>query len=104
MEEALISLKEAAERRIERVRLPRWAIPMDHVKLTFARDNGLGIWVQLYSPFNKECNGRDPVSMLVLELGDREAKAWLPYTGALPDSPEYLNEQAAYDRCITSRG
>jgi hypothetical protein len=60
-----------------------------------------GPWLHLYAPFNKECNGCDPVDMLGIG-SDYNAKEFEPYTGSLPDSDEYKAEQAAFDGCLSS--
>ena len=52
----LISINQAKAQGVARVRLPKWAIPFDHLELG-------GLWHQMYSPFNKECNGRDPIQL-----------------------------------------
>ena len=90
----LISIKEAEAQGLERVRKPIWADPLDHLHI---RPHGKpGLWTHLYCPFNKECNGRDPVELLKFQL-DQDAKEWEPYTGALPDSDEYKAKVAAFD-------
>lgn len=97
----LISIAEAAKRGIQRLRKPIWASKFDHLKIDIV--NGApGIWVHLYAPFNKECNGRDPVDMLIFQLGPTAAKdkEFLPYSGPLPDSDEYKAEVAVFDGCL----
>lgn len=89
----LISIKEALAQGITRVRKPVWAEPLDQLHI------GPGIWMHLYCPFNKECNGRDPVDMLTLQA-DLDAKEWLPHTGPLPDSEEYKAMVAKFDGCL----
>ncbi len=59
----LMSLNEAAAYRIERVRQPQWANKLDHLKIDIIDDKP-GPWLHLYAPFNKECNGRDPVDVI----------------------------------------
>lgn len=56
----------------------------------------------LYCPFNKECNGRDPVESLIMSWGRGAAdeKCFVPYTGPLPDSDEYKAEVAKFDGCL----
>jgi hypothetical protein len=95
----LISLVEAARRGIERLRKPIWANPMDHVKIDII-DGRLGPWIHLYAPFNKECNGRDPVDLLIVQVGDINAAELEPYAGPLPDSDEYRAEVARFDGCM----
>jgi hypothetical protein len=93
----LISLHEAGQRGIERVRKPIWANPMDHLKIDLV-PGGIGPWLHLWCPFNKQCNGKDPQSFLGLLGGaDYNCKEWLPYTGPLPDSAEYKADVAKYE-------
>lgn len=92
----LISIKDAEAQGITRVRKPVWANPLDQLHI------GPGIWTHLYCPFNKECNGRDPVDMLKFQIGDLDAKEWLPHTGSLPDSEEYKAAVAVFDGCLSN--
>lgn len=98
----LISINEAAARGIERLRKPTWANPCDHLKIDVLRDGDAdkpGPWTHLYTPFNKECNGRDPVDILCVTQGmDYTEHCWVPYTGPLPDSEEYKAAVAAFAR------
>jgi hypothetical protein len=104
----LLSIHQAVARGIDRVRLPKWAHPMDHFQLTILTDatdaNGvwLGPWIQLYAPFNLECNGRDPVPLLFTQL-DLDAVEYQPYIGPLPDSTEYKAAQQHYAGCLSER-
>ncbi len=90
----MISIKEAAKLGIERVRRPIWADPLDHLKLAIIKGD-LGPWVKLYAPFNKECNGRDPVEMLIFQL-DTDKQAYVAYEGPLPESEEYKAAQQKF--------
>ena len=90
----LISIKEAEAQGIERVRKPIWSNPLDHLHI------GPGIWLHLYCPFNKECNGRDPVDILKFQQ-DANSKEWEPYSGPLPDSEEYKAAVAVFDGCLS---
>lgn len=82
-----ISLNEAAELGFDRVRLTKWANPMDHLKIDIIEGRP-GPWVKLFAPFNLECNGRDPVAMLITTM-DPDLLQFVRYTGPLPDSDEY---------------
>lgn len=97
----LFSLNEAAERGVDRVRQPNWSNPLDHIKIDLFPDGRHGPWAHLYSPFNKECNGRDPVDLLWLGkphgMIDADAKSFYAYTGPLPDSDEYKAAVAGFD-------
>lgn len=97
----LISVTQAAKQGIERIRRPIWANQLDHLKIDII-DGVPGPWLHLYCPFNKECNGRDPVNVLCID-SDYDAKEYEPYTGPLPDSDEYKAAQAAFDGCLRPR-
>jgi hypothetical protein len=58
----MISIVYAAANGVERVRKPIWANPLDHLKIDIV-DGKPGPWLHLWCPFNKECNGRDPVDV-----------------------------------------
>jgi len=95
-----MSLREGAERGIERFRQAQWVNPMDHLKIDLT-PKGMGPWAHLYCPFNTRCNGRDPVDILCIPMDggiDPNAKEWLPYTGPLPDSEEYKADVAAFGK------
>lgn len=96
----LISIAQAAEKGIERLRKPIWANQMDHLKIDIIKGMA-GPWLHLYCPFNKECNGRDPVDTLGLGM-DYDAEEFEPYTGPLPDSDEYKAAQASFDGVMRS--
>jgi len=93
----LISINDAAENGIDRLRLPKWAME-DHIKIDVFNGK-LGPWVHMYSPFNLECNGRDPVDVLI-DNCDIDAKEWMSYTGPLPESNEYKTHKAYFDGAL----
>jgi hypothetical protein len=96
-----LSIREAAARGIERVRKPVWAHPCDHLKIDII-DGKPGPWTHLYAPFNKECNGRDPVDMLCIAHGvNYDERCWVPHTGPTLDSDEYKAAVASYDGCLS---
>ena len=97
----LISIQDAAAQGIERLRRPIWATPEDHIKLDII-DGCPGPWIHLFAPFNKECNGRDPVNMLSLGH-DLSIKEWEPYRGPLPESDEYKAAVARYEGCLSKQ-
>jgi hypothetical protein len=92
----LFSIKEAAERGVDRVRQPNWVNPMDHIKLDLIPGKGIGPWLHLYSPQNKATNGRDPVDMLAIPPIDLDSKCLYAYAGPLPDSDEYKAEATEF--------
>lgn len=88
----LISINEAVKQGIERLCLPKWALTEDHLKIDILElEDGSkepGLWASLYSTFNLECNGKDPLPLLLLTV-DCDKSEWEQYTGVLPDSDEY---------------
>jgi hypothetical protein len=94
----LISINEAAAAGIERLRYPKWVTPEDHLKIDII-DGKPGLWTHLFAPFNRECNGRDPVSIICTQM-DYGAAEWEPYTGPISGSDEYKAAQACYDGCL----
>ena len=94
MMENLISLIDAAKAGIDRVRLPIWRHPMDHIKIDIIAGRP-GPWLHLFCPFNVECNGKDPVDMSIFQH-NVNAKEWAAYQGPHPDSKEYLAAVDAY--------
>lgn len=90
----LISITEAAAQGIERVRKPVWRDPCAHLKIDIS-DGRPGPWLHLYDPFNKKCNGRDPVDFLGIHQ-DYKAKEFLPYAGPTADSDDYKKAVAQY--------
>jgi hypothetical protein len=84
---------------IERLRKPIWRDPMEHVKIDII-DGGLGPWMHLFSPFNQECNGRDPVDILWLtqiDWADPDVEGMAIYEGPLPESDEYREVAKRYE-------
>lgn len=102
MNEKLISLKQAAEQGILRVRLPIWANPLDHLKID-SLDGKLGPWIKLCAPANMGINGKDPVPMLCIDF-DLDKEEYLPYTGPHQDSEEYQAEATRMDELFKSSG
>ena len=96
----LISINEAVKKNIDRVRLPIWANLLDHFKIDIVHER-LGPWLHLYSPFNKECNGCDPVDIFLFDwIEDLEAKEFEIYEGPLPNSQEYQEAVAQYEGAL----
>jgi len=73
---------------------------MDHLKIDIINGEP-GPWLHLFAPFNKECNGRDPVDLLWalggLPFENPDAEQFVAYSGPLPTSEEYQAEAAKYD-------
>ena len=94
----LISINQAVASGIERLRLPIWSTPEDHIKIDIAGGR-LGPRIHPWALFNTTCNGRDPVD--ILRIGgpgrfDEDGMDWEVYTGPLPDSEGYTQAVARY--------
>lgn len=96
----LISINEAAEQGITRLRKPIWANKMDHVKIDIV-DNKAGPWLHLCCPANTEANGRDPVDILGLGY-DYGIKEFEPYEGPVFGSDEYNSEREKYEKIFNA--
>ena len=93
----LISINDAVKMGHVRLRKPVWANALDHLKLDLF-DGHMGPWIHLYAPFNKECNGRDPVDILALtQQASFDSPEFEIYSGPLPDSEEYRSAAAKFD-------
>ncbi len=90
----LISINEAAAQDIARVRKPIWSNPLDHVKIDII-DRKPGPWLHLWCPFNRECNGRDPVDSFAYQW-DLNFPEFIPYVGPLPDSEIYKSNVMSF--------
>lgn len=98
----LLSIAQAAAQGVERVRKPIWSNPFDHLKIDII-DGAPGPWLHLFAPFNQECNGRDPVDLLIiggLVPFDPHEAEFEPYSGPLPTSNEYKEDVAKYAGCL----
>jgi hypothetical protein len=95
MSRRLISIEDAAAIGIQRVRKPIWADPLDHVKIDIIDDKP-GPWLHLWCPFNKECNGRDPVDAFAYQWNLSMPEFEL-YDGPLPGSEEYQKAVERFD-------
>lgn len=80
-----ISIREAAAQKIDRIRQPHWANPLDHLKIDVLEDGTIGPWMHLYAPINATAHGHDPVDLLwpMLKV-DLDAQLYEPYTGPVP--------------------
>lgn len=101
----LISINEAVRLGHQRLRKPIWANPLDHLKIDIF-DGKLGPWLHLYAPFNKECNGRDPVDMFSFApefVASYDTPEFEVYTGPLPTSEEYRAAVAKFDGVLAEK-
>lgn len=73
-----ISLNEAVDRRIDKLRMVQWTNPHDHISLDIFEDGTHGPWVSLWSPANEIVGNRNPHKMICMQF-DWDAKEWLPW-------------------------
>lgn len=78
-----ISLQQAADIGIKRVKNPNWGSNTDYIKLE--THNEEVHWLYLYSDLNDEINGRNPVR-LSARLYPLDAKIYTPYDGNLSEA------------------
>jgi len=79
----VISINEAVQQGIMRLRMPRWAFPEDHIELSIV--NGLlGPWVKLWSPGNEIIGEPNPKDILWVGQNNNE-QIYEPYEGPLPE-------------------
>jgi hypothetical protein len=97
----LISLNDAVEKKITRLRSPKWADPLDHFRIDLLPDGSLGPFLHQYGPSNEAVNGRDPVSVFLIGF-DRSSKSFVPYVGPTPDSVEYKAKVAECNEYFNS--
>lgn len=96
-----ISINQAVKLGIDRLRAPIWVDEYDHLKIDIFPDGTHGMWIKLYAPFNKVCNGRDPVPTLWGTIIDVDEPCYEKYTGPLPETPEYIQRAEEYGRIPT---
>lgn len=85
----LISIRQAAERGITRLRRAIWSNSLDHIEIEIVETptgKEVGVWTKLYSPYNKALLGKDPFVYMVIPQDDPQ---FYPYEGPLSDSKEY---------------
>lgn len=100
----LISINEAVKLGHPRLRKLIWANPFDHIKLDLI-DGVMGPWIHLFAPFNKECNGHDPVDILAFsQRASFDNPEFAIYDGPLPSSDEYKAAVAKFDGCLARAG
>lgn len=80
----LISINEAIAQGIQRVRMPSWPSPCDHLRI-----DSSPLW-QLYAPGKEYSDAAQYRSSST----DHDHRAWQAYTGPLPHSAEYHEEAA----------
>lgn len=87
----LISITQAVEQGIDRLRKPIWKLnEFDHIKIYIV--NGcLCPWCHIYSALNRAINKQDPIGISITEIGSVIEEEWEVYDGHLPESDEYKN-------------
>jgi hypothetical protein len=96
MADDLISVVDAASKGIERIRMPQWICPFDHIKL-YIIDGSPGAWFEFWSPTNEKINDLDPIMVFITDMGDLYEKQFMVYTGALGGSAAYNAEVGFYN-------
>jgi hypothetical protein len=82
MKGELISINEAIDRRITKVRLPIWATPSDHLELHITESGHIGPWVKLWSIHNEMCEQENPHALLYMSaIKDPSVVEWEIYEG-----------------------
>jgi hypothetical protein len=76
----LKSLTEWAKFGVARVRLSKWAIPEDYLRMDLFPDGKQGPWLHLFSPSQPRINQPTPQDILFMEF-DPNAPEWERYTG-----------------------
>lgn len=82
---ALLSIEEAMNLGITKLRLPHWAHHDDHIEIVVIPDarsgkNYLGPWVTMHFPTSGPLIGGSPKKeVLISGVGNTADKAWLPY-------------------------
>lgn len=78
----MISIRQAAQNGIQRLRVPHWRLPNDHIKIDII-DGKPGPWLHLYSELNEEINGRNPCDILNIGVGAIDDEIYEPYPPCL---------------------
>lgn len=74
----MISIRDAAEQKISRLRSPQWSDQRDHIELYLMDDGGIGPWVKVWSESNVICGFASPQKLLSTEF-DCSKKEWQAY-------------------------
>lgn len=76
----LISIKEAANKGIKKIRLDKWANPHDYIEIPILDEKGtIGPWFKLWSNTNEIIGQKNPQQISILMMGDLDEKIWSPY-------------------------
>jgi hypothetical protein len=75
-----ISLNEALQQGITKVRIPYWASKKDYIELHITPDGFFGPWAHLHAEHAIE-DMPNPYEMLITNLGDMDDKCWEAYNG-----------------------
>ncbi len=92
-----MTIQEALDRRIPRIRQPQWAFPRAYIRLPLLADGKYGPWAELYDRRSQEAIGvavgTQRLCVLYPEVAN--AEGFEVYTG-IPDSAENENFAKAY--------
>jgi len=78
-----MTIKEAIEQRIPRIRKPIWGYPNAYLRLTYT-NNDVNIWTQLYSRDEQEAaNLPTPQEVLITSLYDKNDNDYILYEGEI---------------------
>ena len=78
----LISINEAIDRGITKVRLPIWATLSDHLEFHITESGHVGPWVKLWSIHNEICEQENPHILLYMYVvKDPSVIEWEIYEG-----------------------
>lgn len=85
MSEGLVSIREAAKRGINKIRLDKWANPDDYMEFDII-DGEPGPWFRLFSPTNEIIGAPNPQKLLCTMMGDMDDPCWRPIPRTLSRS------------------
>ena len=72
----MISIQEAAEKRITKLRMPIWAAKGDHIELHITPDGALGPWIKFHAEYPVD-GMKNPQELIVLGF-DTSKPQWEP--------------------------
>lgn len=79
-----MTLQEAVDKGVARLRQPQWVNDTDYIKIDILKGNKLGPWFHLYSPINKQIGNSNPLSHLWINFDNAtEYNMWEEYKGPI---------------------
>ncbi len=89
-----MTIKEALNQRIPRVRLAKWANPGAYLRLPLMADGAFGPWAELYDKWGQDaCEIREGSQRVCVLLGDH-GEDYEPYTGAASEMEKHPENYA----------